>query len=199
MILPAKTLTFPLLRIISLAAALMILSTPMPAAAQNAWAIAANYTRLGVSLNALFLPETRAEFKALRGNVLIDEKRPTRSLIALVADISSIEVSTPSVRSFLLGDQILDAARFPTLTFRSTGIVKTDALHATLSGALTLRGVTRPIDMEIEFEPKPGRLGQISGLTARGKLNRLEFGITRGYPLVTSEVEIVLTSQSGAR
>lgn len=164
------------------------------AGAPSAWTIASVNTQLQVSINALLLPLTRGAFKSPRGAIVLDFDRPSRSSIEIAADVNSIEVSDPSIRSFVLGESVFAAARFPTIGFRSTSIAKLDDVRARVIGDLTLRGVTRVIALELALEPDSGKPGGIGGFVARGQLNRLEFGIAAGYPLVTSQVDLLLNS-----
>ena len=49
------------------------------------------------------------------------------------------------------------------------------------------------------LEPLPGMPGQVGAMTARARLNRLEFGINSGYPLITSQIDILVTSRNDLR
>ncbi len=73
----------------------------------------------------------------------------------------------------------LDAENHPTATFRSTAIEPQDATHYVVRGDLTLRGVTRPIAIPLEFHGViADSWGLRAGFTSRFTVDRRDFGIT---------------------
>ena len=84
----------------------------------------------------------------------------------------------------------LDAEKFPTLEYRSTGVKSRDGNEFVLTGELTIKGVTRPVDLEVEFEGV-GRspFGQdIFGFSASTEIDREDFGLTWNVALETGGV-----------
>ena len=92
-------------------------------------------------------------------------------------------------------DDFLGVEQHPELTFVSTGI-RADGADFILDGELTLRGVTRPVSLQLElngfgqgFEGKP-----LVGFSARTEISRAEFGVTAGpaNAVVSDKVTITL-------
>jgi polyisoprenoid-binding protein YceI len=130
----------------------------------------------------------------------------TMSLDASV-NVNSLALPAPpeGFLAEMLGPQWFDAAQFPTMTFRSTAVELTGANTARVTGDLTLRGVTKPVVLDVTFnggyaghpmDPN-GRIG----FSARGSLRRSAFGMGYGVPPegstmgVGDDVEIVIETE----
>ena len=81
------------------------------------------------------------------------------------------------MRASVLGPEFFDAERNPEITFRSTAVRLADDLQAEVDGALTIRGVTRPVTARGHYAaPRPSSFGEIAGLQLRTSFDRREFG-----------------------
>jgi polyisoprenoid-binding protein YceI len=136
-----------------------------------------------------------------------DPTSPEAMSLEASVNVSSLTLPTPpeGFVAEMLGPQWFDAAQFPTMMFRSTAIELTGANTARVTGDLTLRGVTKPVALDVTFnggyaghpmDPN-GRIG----FSARGSLRRSEFGMGYGVPPegstmgVGDEVEIVIETE----
>jgi polyisoprenoid-binding protein YceI len=105
----------------------------------------------------------------------------------------------------LLGKDWLDAARFSTVTFKSTSVQPTGPDTAIISGDLTLRGVTRPVALQAKFNGGYAGFAMDpaarAGFSAHGAFKRSDFGMTYGVPApgskmgVGDEVQLVVESE----
>ncbi|HVF35745.1 MAG TPA: YceI family protein [Candidatus Saccharimonadia bacterium] len=95
----------------------------------------------------------------------------------------------------VLSDAFLDASRHPTMRFECERAERIDAKRGRLFGALTIRGVTRPVELELRVN-RIGRhtfsLAYVAGFSATGTIRRSDYGITRMLPAVGDEIEIRL-------
>jgi len=168
------------------------------ALAQGVVSVSPAGTAVRVSVDSFFLPVKSGSFKDVRGAITVDFARPERSRIAVTVDARTLDAGAPRYNAFLRGASVFDVARYPSMTFTSTRMTSIDDTHARFDGLLTMRGVTRPLSVIATAMYEPSGPRKQPRFTARGRLNRLEFGIDRGYPLVTAMVDFVLTTQPSA-
>ncbi|MDF2119003.1 YceI family protein [Roseiarcaceae bacterium H3SJ34-1] len=168
------------------------------ASAQGAVSVSPASTAVRVSVNSFFLPVKGGSFNDVSGAITVDFARPERSRIAVKVDARTLDAGVPRYNAFLRGASVFDVARYPSMTFTSTRMTRIDDTHARFDGLLTMRGVTRPLSVIATAVRDPANPRGPTRFTARGQLNRLEFGIDRGYPLVTAMVDFVLTTQPSA-
>jgi polyisoprenoid-binding protein YceI len=180
-------------------AAALLAANCSGALAQGVVSVSPASTAVRVSVESFILPVKGGSFSAVDGTILVDFAKPERSRINVKVDVNSLDAGAPRYNAFLRGASVFDVARYPSMTFTSTRMTRIDATHARFDGELTMRGVTRPLSIiaTVVHDPAHPRKDP-PRFTARGQLNRLDFGMDRGYPLVTSTVDFVLTTQPSA-
>ena len=119
-----------------------------------------------------------------------------------IADIDAASFSTaePERDAHLRSADFLDVANYPTITFKSTSVEPTGTNHSKVTGDLTIRGVTRPVILEVEyFGPVDTPFNnRRMGYLARTRINREDFGCSWNSPMpgggwvVGKEVEITI-------
>jgi polyisoprenoid-binding protein YceI len=105
----------------------------------------------------------------------------------------------------LMGEQFLDAGKFPQMTFKSTKLESIAANQVRITGDFTLHGVTKPVTLEATFnggyEGHPMDPHARVGFSAHGFLNRSDFGIGYGVPApgttmgVSDRVDITIDAE----
>lgn len=122
--------------------------------------------------------KVRGRFDRFEGTITIAEDLPASSVWATV-DLASIDTGDPTRDDHLRSADFFDVEEHPQMTFVSTG-VRQEGDHYVVSGDLTVRGVTRPLDLDVEFNgvtrDPMGRTR--AGFSATGQLNRKDFGLT---------------------
>ncbi|WP_170850258.1 MULTISPECIES: YceI family protein [unclassified Beijerinckia] len=148
------------------------------------------------TVESFILPVKGGWFREVKGQIHVDLDRPERSRLAIAVNTRAFDAGGPRYNAFLSGPAILNVAQYPEMTFISRVMTRLDARRVRFDGDLTLRGVTRPLSVVATITPDepPGQ----ARFTARGRINRLEFGIDKGYPLITAMVDFVLTTQPPA-
>jgi polyisoprenoid-binding protein YceI len=152
-----------------------------------------------------------ARFKRFDATLNLDPAKPAAATLSATVDAASLETDfpTPEVVDFnaqLRGPEWLDAAKFPAMTYRSTRTELTGPATARISGELTLRGVTKPVTLNATFNGGyPGMAGfdpaARIGFSAKGVLNRSDFGVAYGIPPpgsimgVSDAVEIIIEAE----
>ncbi|HEU4654200.1 MAG TPA: YceI family protein, partial [Steroidobacteraceae bacterium] len=136
-----------------------------------------------------------------------DPKQLTASQLNVTVDATSIETDYPDPKTLdfnaqLQGEQWLNTAKYPQMTYRSTKIESTGPKSVRVTGDLTLRGVTKPVVLNVTYNG--GYAGHPMdpharvGFSAHGTLKRSDFGIAFGIPApgttmgVSDEVEIII-------
>jgi polyisoprenoid-binding protein YceI len=153
------------------------------------FAIDASHTTVGFVARHLMVAKVRGRFTDFSGSITIADD-PLASSAALTIQAASITTSDDTRDGHLRSADFLDAEKYPTLTYRSTGIVGHRGSSYKLAGELTIREVTRPVTLEVELE---GVVGDPWGnsravFTAAAEIDREEFGITWNQALETGGV-----------
>src|SRR5262245_19115564 len=129
------------------------------------------------------LTHIKGRFPQTHGTILYDPAAPERSSVSIVIDAKSIDTGWPHRDDHLRTDDFFDVDRFPTITFQSTSLTRAGD-GWTMSGPLTMHGVTKQVAIPFHFVEPPSRRPE-SGwmiLNAVGalRLSRQEFGILGG-------------------
>ncbi len=134
-------------------------------------------------------------FSDISGTLTIDPAKPVAAAVDISIPIASVRTTSTKLDEELVSPQFFDAARFPTMRFKSTK-VEVDGLRARVTGDLTLHGVTRSVVMEALFHGagvSPMRKATTVGFDGRAAIKRSDFGVTYGVPIVSDEVSIIIT------
>ena len=158
-----------------------------------AWRIDPARTHIGFVVDAVGFPRTQGEFHVFDGRLSIDFDRPAASRVTFTVRSDSIEVGSSSFDDTLRGSNFLDAQRFPDIHFESTRVEKRDESTIELTGDLTLLGVTRPLTVEVEVKRLGGaRLSFI----AHAHIDRLAYGMNSGFPIISRDVDLTVSSEA---
>jgi len=153
------------------------------------FALDPTHTRVGFVARHLMVSKVRGAFTQVSGELVIGEE-PTESSVTAVIPTASIDTGVADRDGHLRSADFLDVETYPTLTFRSTGLAPDGDNEFTLRGELTVRDVTREVELEVEFEGLArSPWGQeVIGFTATTEIDREEFGITWNQALETGGV-----------
>ncbi|TFV55502.1 polyisoprenoid-binding protein [Mycobacterium sp. PS03-16] len=148
------------------------------------WAIDPVHSTIGFSVRHLMVSKVRGTFDDFSGTITVAEDG-TASVSAEIS-VASLNTRNAQRDAHLASADYFDVATHPTATFTSTG-VRTEGNRYVLDGEFTLKGVTRPITLDLEFNgvnPGMGH-GEVAGFEASVVLNRKDFGIDLDMPLET--------------
>jgi polyisoprenoid-binding protein YceI len=174
-------------------------TAPTHAAPRSDWAIDPARTHITFSIEAIGYPRTDGEFHRFDGHIGIDFEHPAQSRVSFAVEAQSIDVGSPSFSDYLRSAIFLDADRFKQIVFTSKAVEKLDERDIRVTGDLTMLGVTRPLTVDVEIARPAGRARGRLGFTARAKIDRLEFGMNSGYPLISRDVDLVVGSEAFER
>jgi polyisoprenoid-binding protein YceI len=148
------------------------------------WAIDPVHSSIAFSVRHLLVSKVRGHFTTFSGAVVVGADG-TPSVTAEIA-IGSVDTRNEQRDAHLKAADFFDVENYPTATFASTGVRESGDKYV-LDGDFTLKGVTKPVTLDLEFNgTNPGMgHGEVAGFTASVVLNRKEFGIDIDMPLET--------------
>ncbi len=133
-------------------------------------------------------------FAQASGTLVFDPATPANS--TLLVTVPAATVSTASDKLNAILKDWFGVAQFPTMTFKSTRVTVTGMDRGIVIGDLTLRGVTRPLTLEVTFDGAgidPADSKYTIGFDATGTLRRTDFGISTFAPFIGDEVRLILS------
>ena len=175
---------------------LSVLAVPTPAVASANWRIDPSRTHIAFAIDAVGYPRTQGQFRQFQGRISVDLDHPDKSSVAFHVQSQSVDVGSPSFDDYLRSVAFLDAARFPSIDFVSSSVEKVDDHTVRVTGELTLLGVTRPLSVDVAVQREMSGGSARLAFSAKTSIDRLAFGMNSGFPLVSREVELVISSEA---
>lgn len=170
---------------------------PVPKTAEDAaapaelpagiWTIDPAHSSISFSVRHLMVSRVRGTLGTFSGEIVISAQG-TPSVSAEI-EVASVSTGNDERDAHLKSAGFFDVDQYPTATFTSTGM-REDRSGYVLNGDFTLKGITKPISLGLEFDgtnPGMGR-GAVAGFQASVVLNRKDFGIDINMPLETGGV-----------
>ncbi|MDY6997720.1 MAG: YceI family protein, partial [Actinomycetota bacterium] len=160
------------------------MTTATAALSTGTWAIDPVHSSVGFSVRHLMVSKVRGEFDSVSGAVTVAEDG-TPSVRAEIA-VDSVNTRNEQRDAHLKSADFFDVENYPVATFTSTAVRQAGENYV-LDGEFTLKGITRPISLDLEFNgvsPGMGH-GEVAGFEASVVLNRKDFGIDIDMPLET--------------
>lgn len=140
----------------------------------------------------------RGRFNKTTGTITLDRADKTGSIEAEI-DVTTVDTGHPRRDELLRTENYFNASEFPTLTFRSKNLRFNGENLAGADGELTLRGVTRPVSLDLTSLTcitHPANKRDTCGAVAVGTLKRSEFGMTRASSSISEEIRIFINIYS---
>lgn len=142
------------------------------------WTFAPAQTEIGFVARKLRVSKVRGHFEKFDGTVVFADD-PAKTQITLSMETASIDTNDEKRDGHLKSPDFFDAEHFPTITFKSRS-VEADGANWTVVGDLTIKDVTKPVTLEVEYlgtQPTPWGFEQ-AVFTAETEINREEWGLT---------------------
>lgn len=154
------------------------------------WVLDPTHSELGFKIKHLMISNVSGSFKNFTATVEAEDEDFTTARIELEAEVASINTNNEQRDVHLRNSDFFEVEQFPTLKFRSTKIERVDDEHFQLFGDLTLKGVTRPVQLTAAFNGvvKDPWGGRRAGFLVTGKINRSDFGVSFNGVLETGGV-----------
>lgn len=166
----------------------------LPAVAADSYTIDPRHTFPSFELSHQGFSIQRGRFNRTAGKMTLDTAAKSGS-IDVTIDATSIDTGLDELEKHLRGEDFFDAAKYPTLAYKSTTL-KFDGDKVTgANGELTLHGVTKPVSLNIDHwrcAPNPMHKKQTCGANATATIKRSDFGVSKYVPMVGDEVRIAI-------
>lgn len=184
---------------------------PILVAASSLWNIDPGHTHVGFSVKHMMVSNVRGEFSGVKGTIMLDDD-VTKSKVDVTVDMATVDTREPKRDDHLKSPDFFDVAKFPTMTFKSKSLKAAGADKLTMTGDLTMHGVTKEVTFEVsgfgnEIKDPWGNTRR--GATATAQINRKDFGLTWNKAMdkggvvvgeaVTIQLEVELLKDTGKK
>ncbi len=165
-------------------------SVEIPGYIAGTWDIDPVHSHVGFVARHLMVSKVRGNFTKVEGQIITADN-PLESSATATIDMASFSTGNEQRDGDVKGENFLDVANHPTMTYRTTGI-RQDGGEILADGELTIKGIAHPVVLTVEvngFGPDPYG-GTRVGLSATGEINRTDYGITANMALPTGGVVV---------
>lgn len=177
-----------------------------PADLTGTWEIDPAHTTVGFAVRHAMVSTVRGRFAGFSGGATIDTDSPAKSSAWLDIDPTSITTDNEMRDDHLKSTDFFEVEAYPAITFRSTG-AKLAGDRLVLTGDLTIRGVTRAVDVTWEFGgiAKDPYGATKAGFEGSATINRKDWGLTynaaleTGGVMIADKVKLVLDVQAAKK
>ena len=155
----------------------------IPGYVVGTWAIDASHSTVGFSVRPMMVSKVRGYFRTFSGEIVTAED-PAQSTVTATIDMDSIDTRQEQRDAHIRSADFCDVGNHTVMTFRSTE-VRTDGADWTVVGDLTIKGITKPVELELElngFGPDAYG-GTRAGFSAKTEISRKEFGVDIDMPM----------------
>lgn len=176
------------------------------------WVFEPGHTAAQFCARHMMVTWVRGHFKNVHGTLEFDLENPAKSRLEVTIDANQLWTGEPDRDAHLKSADFIDAEKHPKITFRSTKVEMTGQYDALVTGDLTIRGVTRPVTLNVQH------LGQWqtpwwedgvdkgpktrAGFYATTTINRHDFGVNwnsdlpDGGVVVSHNVDITIDAEA---
>lgn len=175
-------------------------ATKVPAEVRaGTYALDAAHGKITWSVDHLGFSTYYGQFVNVQAELKLDPANPSASTLTATIPLTDVDSNSDGLDAHLQTADFFDTANHPTATFvsRSITIDSDDPSEADVLGDLTIRGVTRPVTMEVEFNqagPSMGNTYKV-GFDGEATIKRSEFGVNYALPAVSDEVKLHLEGE----
>jgi polyisoprenoid-binding protein YceI len=166
------------------------------------WQLDPYHTQVEFSAKHLGMMTVRGHFAEVNATADIDRDHPEASSVEVTIQAASIRTHNETRDDDLRSSNFLEVDKFPTITFKSTGVEPSGPDRYTLTGDLTIKGNTRPVALEVvkygEFNDPT--MGHRIAYSAQSQINRKDFGLSfnmilDGRFVVSDEIHIMIEGE----
>lgn len=180
------------MRLAPLALAFTLLAAPALAKPER-YHFDKEHTNLGFAVSHLGFSDMVGSFMTYDGGFEFDQEKPENSKVDVTIKPEGVRTVSAELDKHLQNEKFFNSAKFPEVRFVSTAVKVTGANEGTITGNLTLLGVTKPVTLNVRFNKgdyHPMTGDYIAGFRATGAIKRSEFGMGEYVPMVGDEVKL---------
>jgi polyisoprenoid-binding protein YceI len=157
------------------------------------WDLDTVHTRLGFAARHAMVATVHGNFAVFSGVLHLDEEDPTKSSAEVHIDAASVFTGNEQRDGHLRSPDFLDVVHYPEIVFRSTKAeVGDDENEYRLTGDLTIRGQSRPVVLDLEFQGTAVDPygNQRAGFEGKATINRKDWGLTWNAAMETGGIMV---------
>ncbi|PSL45390.1 polyisoprenoid-binding protein YceI [Chitinophaga niastensis] len=180
----------------SIIASLLILSATTFA---QSWTVDKVHSRLGYGVTHMGISESEGSFKDYTAKITSSKEDFSDAVVELTANVASINTENEQRDGHLKSPDFFDAAKYPTLTFKSTSFKKVGDKQYKVTGDLTLHGVTKPVTLDVVLNgttTNPMSKKTVAGFKITGTIKRADFGVAAGMPTAMLGDEVAIRANT---
>jgi polyisoprenoid-binding protein YceI len=162
---------------------------------KGTYGIDSAHTQVGFSISHFGFTNYAGLFAGATGTLKLDPAHPANDKLDVTIAVDSIVTTVPKLTDELKGGQWFDSAKFPQATYNSSGVAVGPGGEITITGNLTLHGVTKPLTLHAHLMGagvNPIAKKYTVGFEAKGKIKRTDFGVSMYAPALGEEVELLI-------
>jgi polyisoprenoid-binding protein YceI len=181
-------LNIKIMKRISLAILAVLVAT-LTSFAQK-WTVDKAHAKVGFTVTHLMLSDVDGNFKKFDASITSSKDDFSDAVFDLTLDAASVNTDNDMRDNHLKGADFFDVAKYPQITFKSKSVTKTEGNKYKVSGDLTMRGVTKPVvlDLTLNGIGKNMRTQKpLAGFKVTGTINRTDFGVGSMPGAIVSE------------
>ncbi|WP_158826106.1 YceI family protein [Mucilaginibacter lacusdianchii] len=171
--------------------------------ATTKWVLDPTHSEVQFKVKHLVISTVTGAFRKFEGEVVTESDDFQDSEIDFSLDVESIDTNQEARDQHLKSAEFFDAATYPKISFKSTSLKKVDSDTYKLEGNLTVRDVTKPVTLDVEFGGSADDFygNTKAGFEVTGKISRKEFGLTwsavteAGSVVVGDEIKLIMNVQ----
>ena len=171
---------------------------PDPAAVQaGTYALETNHARVLFAVSHMGFSTWYGDFSGATGSLTLDPKNPAAASLSVTIPVASVTTTNTKLDGELKSADWFDAAKFPTISFKSTAVTLTSPTTALVAGDVTFHGVTKPVTLQAAFKASGANVMTKAftiGFEVKGKLKRTDFGVATYVPLIGDDVELIISA-----
>ena len=153
----------------------------------GAYKLDSDHGKITWSVSHMGFSTYTGQFVNVQAELSLNPINPSASTLTVTIPLTDVLTGSTGLNGHLQTADFFDTANHPTATFvsRSVTVDADDAHEATVVGDLTLRGVTKPVTIEVEFNQAGPSMGNTykAGFDGEATIRRSDFGITYGIPM----------------
>jgi len=164
------------------------------------WSLDKGHSKIGFTVTHHMISEVDGYFRVFNAKLTSSKEDFSDAVVELTAETNSINTENEMRDKDLKGAGFFDVEKFTALSFKSKSMTKVSGNKYTLAGDLTIKGVTKPITMDVTLmgpEPHPRTKKPAIGIKATCTISRKDFGVGENLPevMVSNEVQLRATGE----
>jgi polyisoprenoid-binding protein YceI len=179
---------------------ILALAAPLAFAQTSTWVSDPNHSEVDFTITHMSISKVHGRFGNVKATIVYNEADVTKSTVTAAIGVDTVDTGVQLRDNDIKSPSYFDVASFSAATFISTGVAK-NGNKLTVTGNLTLHGVTKPVVLDVEGPSGPAQGMDHKphvGFSATTTISRTAFGIASGMPAAMLGDEVTLTIEIDA-